>query len=58
MSVIDQPVASATAREVGRELFGHVIDGQVVASVDGATMDVVDPATGCSDRPGGRGQCR
>ena len=48
MSVIDQPVASATAREVGRELFGHVIDGQVVASLDGATMDVVDPATGAA----------
>ena len=33
-------------REVGRELFGHVIDGEVVPSVDGATMDIVDPATG------------
>ena len=27
------------------EFFGHVIDGQEVASIDGATMDDVDPYT-------------
>ena len=46
MTVIEQPVTSATARTVGRELFGHVIDGQLGPSIDGATMDVIDPATG------------
>ena len=27
------------------EFFGHIIDGQEVASIDGATMDDVDPYT-------------
>ena len=51
MTVIEQPVTSATARTVGRELFGHVIDGELVPSLDGATMDVVDPATGVGRSP-------
>ena len=52
MSVIEQPVTTATADAVGRELFGHVIDGGLVPSIDGATMDIVDPATGtASPRP-------
>jgi acyl-CoA reductase-like NAD-dependent aldehyde dehydrogenase len=29
-----------------RPLLGHLIDGQVAASADGATMDVTDPSTG------------
>ncbi len=46
MSVIEQPITSATAEAVGRQLFGHVIDGRLVPSVEGGTMDIVDPATG------------
>src|SRR3954451_22437179 len=44
--VTTQPISAATARTLERELFGHVIDGQVVPSADGATMPVIDPATG------------
>src|SRR3954469_23841337 len=40
------PFSAATARELEREVFGHVIEGEVVASLDGATMPVIDPATG------------
>ena len=40
------PISSATARQLDRPLFGHVIDGELVPSLDGATMPVVDPATG------------
>ena len=40
------PISTVTARHLGRPLFGHVIDGEVVASLDGATMPAVDPATG------------
>src|SRR5216683_4889321 len=40
------PITPATARHLGRPLFGHVIDGEVVPSLDGATMPVIDPATG------------
>src|SRR5712692_6405195 len=40
------PITPATVRHLGRPLFGHVIDGQVVPSLDGATMAVIDPATG------------
>ena len=40
------PVSKATARQLDRELFGHVIDGEVVPSLDGQTMPVIDPATG------------
>ena len=40
------PISAAAARQLERPLFGHVIDGEVVASQDGATMPVIDPATG------------
>src|SRR5688500_15482941 len=40
------PIAPATARILGRPLFGHVIDGAVVPSLDEATMAVVGPGTG------------
>src|SRR4051794_22117469 len=40
------PISTATARALERELFGHVIDGEAVPSLDGATMPVIDPATG------------
>ena len=40
------PISGATARLLERPLFGHVIDGEVYASLDGATMPVLDPATG------------
>jgi acyl-CoA reductase-like NAD-dependent aldehyde dehydrogenase len=40
------PISKLTARYLGRPLFGHVIDGEVVASLDGATMPAIDPATG------------
>ena len=40
------PISTATAKALERELFGHVIDGQTVPSLDGATMPVIDPASG------------
>jgi acyl-CoA reductase-like NAD-dependent aldehyde dehydrogenase len=40
------PVSAATAESLRRPLFGHVIDGEHVASVDGDTMAVIDPASG------------
>ena len=40
------PITAATARDLERPLFGHVIDGKAVPSLDGATMPVIDPATG------------
>jgi acyl-CoA reductase-like NAD-dependent aldehyde dehydrogenase len=40
------PISSTAARELERPLFGHVIDGEVVPSLDGATLPVLDPATG------------
>jgi acyl-CoA reductase-like NAD-dependent aldehyde dehydrogenase len=39
------PISAETARQLSRPLFGHVIDGEVVPSADGATMPVLDPAT-------------
>jgi acyl-CoA reductase-like NAD-dependent aldehyde dehydrogenase len=45
-ATITHPVSAATARELEREVFGHVIDGVTVPSLDGATMPVIDPATG------------
>jgi acyl-CoA reductase-like NAD-dependent aldehyde dehydrogenase len=39
------PISTDTAAQLSR-LFGHVIDGQAVPSLDGETMPVVDPATG------------
>src|SRR3954465_10592091 len=43
---VTYPVSRAAARQLERPLFGHVIDGEVVPSLDGATMPVIDPATG------------
>src|SRR5688572_28439832 len=40
------PISAAAARQLERELFGHVIDGAAVPSLDGGTMPVIDPATG------------
>src|SRR3954463_16295348 len=40
------PTPPAAARQLERPLFGHLIDGEVVPSLDGATMPVIDPATG------------
>src|SRR5438105_9351658 len=40
------PISAAAARTLERPLFGHVIEGEVVPSADGATMPVIDPATG------------
>src|SRR5437763_4987052 len=40
------PISSAAAQQLERPLFGHVIDGEVVQSLDGSTMPVIDPATG------------
>jgi acyl-CoA reductase-like NAD-dependent aldehyde dehydrogenase len=40
------PIGAATRRHLERPLFGHVIDGEVVPSLDGSTMPVIDPATG------------
>src|SRR3954451_7898464 len=43
---VTYPISPAAARQLERPLFGHLIDGEVVASLDGATMPVIDPATG------------
>jgi acyl-CoA reductase-like NAD-dependent aldehyde dehydrogenase len=40
------PITEATAHQLDREVFGHVIDGEVVPSLDGQTMPIFDPATG------------
>jgi aldehyde dehydrogenase (NAD+) len=40
------PISPVTAEALQRPLFGHVIDGRVVPSADGATMPVIDPASG------------
>jgi acyl-CoA reductase-like NAD-dependent aldehyde dehydrogenase len=40
------PISDAAAASLRRPLFGHVIDGEVVPSLDGATMPVLDPASG------------
>ena len=39
------PISAAAAGQLDR-LFGHVVDGEVVPSLDGGTMPVIDPATG------------
>jgi acyl-CoA reductase-like NAD-dependent aldehyde dehydrogenase len=46
MSVSAYPISAATERHISRPVFGHFIDGEVVPSVDGQTMPVIDPATG------------
>jgi acyl-CoA reductase-like NAD-dependent aldehyde dehydrogenase len=40
------PISPATAAQLERPLFGHVIDGELVPSLDGGTMPIIDPATG------------
>ena len=40
------PISAATHRELERPLFGHFIDGEVVESLEGGTMPVIDPAAG------------
>jgi acyl-CoA reductase-like NAD-dependent aldehyde dehydrogenase len=45
-TAIEFEIDPSTAKQLDRPIFGHVIDGDVVTSLDGATMDVVDPSTG------------
>ena len=40
------PLSAATAEVLRRPLFGHFIEGRAVPSADGATMPVIDPASG------------
>jgi phenylacetaldehyde dehydrogenase len=40
------PISAATAAVLARPLFGHVIDGRHVEASDGATLPVIDPASG------------
>jgi acyl-CoA reductase-like NAD-dependent aldehyde dehydrogenase len=40
------PISAAAARQLDRPLFGHFIDGEVVPSLEGGTMPVIDPASG------------
>ena len=40
------PLSAATAEALRRPLFGHYIEGRAVPSADGATMPVIDPASG------------
>jgi acyl-CoA reductase-like NAD-dependent aldehyde dehydrogenase len=46
VDISSYPIGAATRRHLERAIFGHVIDGEVVPSLDGATMPVIDPATG------------
>jgi hypothetical protein len=47
MTQVYEPVLSASTRSfLARSELGHLIEGKVCASVDRATMDVTDPATG------------
>jgi acyl-CoA reductase-like NAD-dependent aldehyde dehydrogenase len=46
MDPLAYPLSTATVDALSRPLFGHVIDGAVVASTSGATMPVIDPASG------------
>jgi acyl-CoA reductase-like NAD-dependent aldehyde dehydrogenase len=49
MSVLSDPstypISATAARQLDKPLFGHVVDGEVVSSLDGGTMPVIDPAT-------------
>ena len=49
------PLSAATAEVLRRPLFGHVIDGERCRRLDGATMPVIEPATGARDRRRGGG---
>ncbi|UIX29347.1 aldehyde dehydrogenase family protein [Streptomyces sp. GQFP] len=47
MTQVYEPSLSESTRSfLARPVLGHLLDGKVCASVDGATMDVTDPATG------------
>ena len=46
MSATTHPISAKTAEHISRPVFGHVIDNEIVASADGRTMPVIDPATG------------
>ena len=46
VNALTYPISAETAAQLERPLFGHVIDGEIVASLDGGTMPVLDPATG------------
>jgi acyl-CoA reductase-like NAD-dependent aldehyde dehydrogenase len=48
-------VSPTTAAYLKGRLFGHVIDGRVVESVDGGTMPVIDPSTGLTVATAARG---
>ncbi|GAA4681318.1 aldehyde dehydrogenase family protein [Gordonia humi] len=39
-------LASTSAKYLDGKFFGHVVDGVVVESLDGATLPVLDPSTG------------
>ncbi|MFC9835198.1 aldehyde dehydrogenase family protein [Rhodococcus sp. NPDC127530] len=42
----EYPISKAARQSLARDVFGHVVDGRVVPSLDGKTMDVIDPARG------------
>jgi len=46
MTVIDERVSPATRSMIERGNFDHFIDGERVGATGGATLDIVDPATG------------
>ncbi|MEV8546449.1 aldehyde dehydrogenase family protein [Streptomyces sp. NPDC051572] len=47
MTQVCEPSLSQSTRSfLTRPVLGHLMDGKVCASADGATMDVTDPATG------------
>jgi acyl-CoA reductase-like NAD-dependent aldehyde dehydrogenase len=44
--IVEYPLAAQTRTFLGASPFGHVIDGRMVPSADGATLPVYEPATG------------
>ncbi|REE71539.1 aldehyde dehydrogenase (NAD+) [Rhodococcus wratislaviensis] len=42
----EYPISKAARKSLARDVFGHVVDGRVVPSLDGKTMDIIDPARG------------
>src|SRR3954447_3656904 len=45
-TAIDERISARTRAAIQADVFGHVIDGERAAASDGATLDIVDPATG------------
>jgi len=51
----DRPLTDAARAYLASAAFDHVIDGELVASAGGATMPIIDPATGAEIGVAARG---